>query len=108
AVGLTIIGFLIIQFTAIAYLASKLFNQEIHQLLYDDMEQSQNMGHFKVNLTHLLVGTVLLGVAYWIVLYHLVDFGGLLLFVAVACGCLGTIFFMRGFGKLLGLIASLS
>lgn len=108
AVGLTIIGFLIIQFIAIAYLASKLFNQEIHQLLYDDMEQSQNMGHFKGNLTHLLVGTVLLGVAYWIVLYHLVDFGGLLLFVAVACGCLGTIFFMRGFGKLLGLIASLS
>ena len=36
------------------------------------------------------------------------DFGGLLLFVALALGSLGTILFMRGFGKLLGLLASSS
>ncbi|MBM7713413.1 putative ABC transport system permease protein [Bacillus thermophilus] len=108
AIIFTIIGFLFIQLIALVILGGRLFNQEVHQLLYEQMDKKQDRGHFKGNILHILVGIVLLGVAYWIVLYRFMDFAGLLLFVALALGCLGTIFFMRGFGKLFGLLASLS
>lgn len=108
AILFTIIGFLLIQFIALAILGGRLFNQEVHQLLNEQMDKKQDMGHFKGNILHILAGSILLGVAYWIVLYRFMDFGGLLLFVALALGSLGTILFMRGFGKLLGLLASLS
>lgn len=107
AIFFTIIGFLFIQFIALVILGGKLFNREVHQLLYVQMEKKQDMGYFKGNVLNILVGSVLLSVAYWIVLYRFMDFGGLLLFVALALGSLGTIIFMRGFGKLLGLLASL-
>ena len=107
AILFTIIGFLLIQFIALVILGGRLFNQEIHQLLNEQMEKKQDIGHFKGNVINILVGFVLLGVAYWIVLYRFIDFG-VLLFVALALGSLGTILFMRGFGKLLGLLASLS
>lgn len=107
AIFFTIIGFLFIQLIALVILGGRLFNQEVHQLLYDQMDKKQDMGHVKGNVLHMLVGSVLLGVAYWIVLYRLMDFAGLLLFVALALGSLGTILFMKGFAKLLGLLTSL-
>ncbi|MDF1508992.1 FtsX-like permease family protein [Robertmurraya sp. DFI.2.37] len=108
AIIFTIIGFLMIQFIALAILGGRLFYQEIHQLLYEQMDKTTDMGHVKGNLLHILLGAALLGVAYWIVLYRFSDFAGLLLFVALALGSIGTILFMRGLGKLLGLLASLS
>lgn len=108
AIFFTIIGFLFIQFIALVILGRRLFNQEVHQLLNDQMSKKQDMGHFKGNILHILAGSILLGVAYWIALYRFMDFGGLLLFVALGLGSLGTILFMRGFGKLLGLLASSS
>lgn len=108
AIFFTIIGFLFIQFLALVILGGRLFNQEVHQLLYEQMDKKQDMGHFKGNVFHILVSIVLLGIAYWIVLYRFMDFAELLVFVALALGCLGTFFFMRGFGKLFGLLASLS
>lgn len=108
AIFFTIIGFLFIQFSALIILGGRLFNREIHQLLYEQMDNKQDMGHIKGNVLHILVGSVLLGVAYWIALYRLTDFAGLTLFVTLALGSLGTILFMRGFGKLLGLWASMS
>lgn len=92
AIIFTIIGFLFIQLIALVILGGRLFNQEVHQLLYEQMDKKQDRGHFKGNILHILVGIVLLGVAYWIVLYRFMDFAGLLLFVALALGCLGTIF----------------
>ncbi|MFD0717691.1 FtsX-like permease family protein [Paenibacillus sp. GCM10027626] len=108
AIFFTIIGFLFIQFIALVILGGRLFNQEVHQLLYEQMDKKQDMGHFKGNVLNILAGSLLLGVAYWIILYRFMDFAGLFLFVALALGSLGTILFMRGFGKLLGLLASLS
>ncbi|MFM1654709.1 ABC transporter permease [Brevibacillus sp. B_LB10_24] len=108
AIFFTIIGFLFIQFIALVILGGRLFHQEVHQLLYEQMDKKQDMGHFKGNVLNILAGSVLLGASYWIVLYHFMDFAGLLLFVALGLGSLGTILFMRGFGKLLGLLAGLS
>ncbi|MBU5445086.1 FtsX-like permease family protein [Paenibacillus sp. MSJ-34] len=108
AIFFTIIGFLFIQFIALIILGGRLFHQEVHQLLYGQMDKKQDMGHVKGNILHILAGSILLGVAYWIVLYRFMDFAGPLLFAALALGSLGTILFMRGFGKLLGLLASLS
>ena len=108
AILLTIAGFLFIQLIALAILGGKLFNQDAHQLLYEQMDKKQDMGHFKGNALNILVGSVLLGVAYWIVLYHFMEVAQRFLLLPLALGSLGTIFFMRGFGKLLGLIASLS
>ncbi|WP_062104334.1 ABC transporter permease [Bacillus niameyensis] len=107
AVIFTTIGFLCIQFIALAILGRTLFNQEVHPLLYEQMDKKLDMGDFKGNIFHILIGSLLLAVAYWIVLYRFMDFAGMLLFVALALGCLGTILFMRGFGKLLGLLVSL-
>lgn len=108
AVFFTIIGFLFIQFIALFILGGRLFNQEVQQLLKGQMEKKQDMGHVKGNIIHILVGSVCLGIAYWIVLYRFEELGGLLLLVALILGCVGTVFFMRGFGRLLGLMASLS
>lgn len=108
AVFFTIIGFLFIQFIALVILGGRLFKQEVHQLLYEQMDKKQDMGHVKGNVLNILVGSVLLGVSYWIVLYRMMDFAGLLLLAGLSLGCLGTILFMRGFAKLLGLLASLS
>jgi len=112
AVFLTIIGFLFIQFVALVILGGKLFSRDVHHLLYEQMDQKQDIGYLRQNVLYLLVGSVLLGVAYWIVLYRFMDFEFewllVLMFVVAALGCLGTILFMKGFGKLLGLLASLS
>jgi len=81
AIFFTIIGFLFIQLIALVILGGRLFNQEVHQLLYEQMDKKQDMGHFKGNAFHIMVGIVLLGVAYWIVLYRFMDFAGLLVFV---------------------------
>lgn len=108
AIIFTIIGFLLIQFIALVMLGGRLFQQEVHQLLYEQMDKKTDMGHVKGNVLHVGLGSVLLGVAYWIVLYRFADFGGLLLFAALLFGSLGTILFIRGFGKLLGIWASLS
>lgn len=107
AIFYTIIGFLFIQFIALIILGSKLFNQEVYKLLYGEVDKKQNMGHLKYNVLNLLVGSVLLGVAYWIALYHFINFTGLHMLLILSLGCLGTILFMRGFAKLLGLLANL-
>ncbi|SDZ38002.1 putative ABC transport system permease protein [Evansella caseinilytica] len=108
AIFFTVIGFLFIQFIALGILGGKLFNQEVHQLLYEQTEKKTDMGHVEGNVIHILLGAILLGVAYWSVLAHFEDLAGLLMFVALALGSLGTILFMRGFAKLLGLLAGLS
>ncbi|WP_010277177.1 ABC transporter permease [Paenibacillus senegalensis] len=108
AVIFTVLGFLFIQFIALAILGGRLFNQELHQMIFEQMEKKTDMGHIKGNVLNILAGAVLLGAAYWIALYRFTDFGGLFLFAAVALGSMGTILFMRGFAKLLGLLASLS
>src|SRR5690625_1937109 len=108
AIFYTIIGFLVIQLIALSILGGRLFYQEVHQLLYEPMEQKQDMGHVKGNIIHLFVSSILLIVAYWIALHRLTDFAGMLLLVALALGCLGTILFMRGFGKLLSIFVGLS
>ncbi|TCK89147.1 putative ABC transport system permease protein [Natranaerovirga hydrolytica] len=108
AVFFTAMGFILIQFIALVILGGKVFNQEVHQLIYEQMDKKQDMGHFKGNVINIFVGSFLLGVAYWIVLNHFMEFAGWLLLLALVLGSLGTIFFMKGFGKLLGLLASLS
>ncbi|MCY6958477.1 ABC transporter permease [Clostridium brassicae] len=108
AIFFTIMGFLFIQFIALTILGGRLFNQDLHQLFYEQMDKKQDMGNFKGNILNILIGSILLGVAYWIVLYHFTDFAGIVPFLAIALGSLGTIFFMKGFGKLLGLLAGLS
>ncbi|WMJ81501.1 ABC transporter permease [Clostridium sp. MB40-C1] len=107
AIFFTIIGFLFIQFIALTILGGRLFNQDLHQLFYEQMDKKQDMGNFKGNILNILIGSILLGVAYWIVLYHFTDFAGIVPFLGIALGSLGTIFFMKGFGKLLGLLAGL-
>ncbi|GAB2546868.1 ABC transporter permease [Gracilibacillus alcaliphilus] len=108
AIILTIIGFLSIQCIALIILGGRLFTQEVHQMLYEEMDKKQDMGHIKGNLLHILIGSIFLAAAYWIVLYRFIDFGGLFMAVAFICGSLGTLFFIRGFGKLLGLLTNLS
>lgn len=108
AMFFTVIGFLFIQFLALAMLGGKLFQQEVYQLLNEQMDKKTDVGHVKGNVLHIAAGCLLLGGAYWIALRHLADFAGLLVFAAVALGSMGTLLMMRGAAKLLGLLAGLS
>lgn len=104
AVLYTVAGFLTIQVGALSYLSRTLFHQEIHHLLYEEMNKKLDMGLMKSNVFHLFTGLSILCIAYWLVLNHLVDYTGTLLLIAVILGCVGTILFMRGFGRLLSLL----
>ena len=108
AIVFTVIGFLLIQFIALLILGGKLFYQEIYQLLNDQMDKKQEMGDVKGNIFHIFIGTVLLVIAYWLALFRFNEVEGFILFLAFVLGCIGTILFIKGFGKLLGIMASRS
>ena len=64
AVLLTTLGFLMIQVVALFILCGKLFNKEIHQLLYGEMAKKQQVGKMGGNLFSLILGAVILALAY--------------------------------------------
>ena len=68
AVLLTTLGFLMIQVVALFILCGKLFNKEIHQLLYGEMAKKQQVGKMSGNLFSLILGAVVLTLAYWVIL----------------------------------------
>lgn len=106
AVILTMFGVLIIQSVALFILCGKLFNKEIHQLLYGEMAKKQRTGNTGGNLLSLILGAVILVIAYWIVLKHLMTAGGAMILVAVVLGIVGTILFIRGLARLLSAAAA--
>ena len=57
AVLLTTLGFLMIQVVALFILCGKLFNKEIHQLLYGEMAKKQQVGKMSGNLFSLILGS---------------------------------------------------
>ena len=70
AVLLTTLGFLMIQVVALFILCGKLFNKEIHQLLYGEMAKKQQVGKMSGNLFSLILGAVVLTLAYWVILKY--------------------------------------
>lgn len=106
AVILTMLGFLIIQAVALFILCGKLFNKEIHQLLYGEMAKKQRTGNMGSNLLSLILGAAILVLAYWIVLKHFMAAGGAMILVAVILGIVGTILFIRGLARLLSVAAA--
>lgn len=105
AVIWTVIGLLLIQGLTLFILGGKIFKQEVHQLLYGEMVKKQNTGTVSSSFFTLLVGVILLAVAYWIALKHFFAAGGAMLFVAVLFGIAGTLLFIRGLARLLSLFA---
>ena len=76
----TSLGFLIIQFVALFVLCGKLFRKELHQLVYGEMAKKQRTGNPYVSFVSFAIGTVILLVAYWIVVEHFMAAGCLLPF----------------------------
>ncbi|MBU5332566.1 MAG: FtsX-like permease family protein [Anaerocolumna aminovalerica] len=105
AVIWTTIGLLLIQALSLFILGGKTFKREVHQLLYGEMVRKQNTGTASGGLFTLLVGVILLAVAYWVALKHFFAAGGAMLFVAVLFGIAGTLLFIRGLARLLSLFA---
>lgn len=101
----TIVGFMLIQSIALMILSGRLFRQEIHQLLYGEINKKQDAGKANGGLITLVFGVVSLSGAYWIVLKHFYAAGGSLLIVAVILGITGTLLFIRGLARLMSLIA---
>lgn len=83
AVLLTTLGFLMIQVVALFILCGKLFNKEIHQLLYGEMAKKQQVGKMSGNLFSLILGAVVLTLAYWVILKYFMVAGGMMIIVAV-------------------------
>jgi putative ABC transport system permease protein len=106
AVILTTLGFLIIQSVALFVLCGKLFNKEIQQMLYGEMEKKQRTGSKSGNWLSLILGAVVLIFAYWIVLKHFMTAGNALIIVAVVFGIVGTVLSIRGLARLLSAAAA--
>ena len=106
AVLLTTLGFLMIQVVALFILCGKLFNKEIHQLLYGEMAKKQQVGKMGGNLFSLILGTVILALAYWVILKYFMVAGGMMIIVAVILGIVGTMLFIRGLAGLLSAAAA--
>lgn len=98
----TSLGFLIIQFVALFVLCGKLFRKELHQLVYGEMAKKQRTGNPYVSFVSFAIGTVILLVAYWIVVEHFMAASGAMLLIAVLLGIIGTILFIRGLARILG------
>lgn len=105
AVIWTTIGVLLIQALTLFILGGKIFKQEVYQLLYGEMVKKQNSGTASGSFFTLLVGVILLAVAYWIAWKHFFALGGAMLLVSVLLGIAGTVFFIRGLARLLSLVA---
>ena len=106
AVLLTTLGFLMIQVVALFILCGKLFNKEIHQLLYGEMAKKQQVGKMSGNLFSLILGAVVLTLAYWVILKYFMVAGGMMIIVAVILGIVGTMLFIRGLAGLLSAAAA--
>lgn len=106
AVILTTLGFLIIQSVALFVLCGKLFNKEIQQMLYGEMEKKQRAGSKSGNWLSLVLGAVFLIFAYWIVLKYFMTAGNALIIVAVVFGIVGTVLSIRGLARLLSAAAA--
>lgn len=106
AVILTTLGFLIIQSVALFILCGKLFNKEIQQMLYGEMEKKQRAGSKSGNWLSLVLGAVFLIFAYWIVLKHFMTAGNALIIVSVVFGIVGTVLSIRGLARLLSAAAA--
>lgn len=106
AVLLTTLGFLMIQVVALFILCGKLFNKEIHQLLYGEMAKKQQVGKMSGNLFSLILGAVVLALAYWVILKYFMVAGGMMIIVAVILGIVGTMLFIRGLAGLLSAAAA--
>lgn len=106
AVIYTVLGFLIIQAVALFILCGKRFRKEIYQLLYGETAKKQRTGKTYGSMLSLVVGTVALAFAYWIVIKYFMVAGYAMLLVAVLLGIIGTILFIRGIARLLSLAAA--
>lgn len=102
----TSLGFLIIQFVALFVLCGKLFRKELHQLVYGEMAKKQRTGNPYVSFVSFAIGTVILLVAYWIVVEHFMAASGAMLLIAVLLGIIGTILFIRGLARILSIWAA--
>ena len=83
AVVWTVLGFMLVQAIALFILGGRLCRQEIHQLLYGEIAKKQKVGKTGGSIVTLILGTVLLLFAYWLVLNHFMAAGGAMLFLAV-------------------------
>ena len=70
AVVWTVLGFMLVQAIALFILGGRLCRQEIHQLLYGEIAKKQKVGKTGGSIVTLILGTVLLLFAYWLVLNH--------------------------------------
>ena len=83
-----------------------LTNKELHQLVYGEMAKKQRTGNPYVSFVSFAIGTVILLVAYWIVVEHFMAASGAMLLIAVLLGIIGTILFIRGLARILSIWAA--
>ena len=70
------------------------------------MAKKQRTGNPYVSFVSFAIGTVILLVAYWIVVEHFMAASGAMLLIAVLLGIIGTILFIRGLARILSIWAA--
>lgn len=69
-------------------------------------QKKQRTGNPYVSFVSFAIGTVILLVAYWIVVEHFMAASGAMLLIAVLLGIIGTILFIRGLARILSIWAA--
>lgn len=107
--GLTVIGFILVQLLVILMLSFNIWKKEPIDFLNENKEKTQKiLSPFwgSVNVITggvVLLGMILLSVTYGLAVLYLRDFNYILFLIILSCGFVGTFILYRGLGSLIGL-----
>jgi putative ABC transport system permease protein len=98
----TIAGFLAVQLVAMIVLSIRMSKKELIELLKDDQENVQEVISKKTGLKRLVLGLVLLAVAYCIGILFLNSLGILVVWAILISGIAGTFLVFQGLSAIIG------
>lgn len=98
----TIAGFLAVQLVAMIVLSIRMSKKELIELLKDDQENAQEVISKKTGLKRLVLGLVLLVVAYCIGILFLNTLGFLVVWAILISGIAGTFLVFQGLSAIIG------
>ena len=100
--GLTILGFLIVQLGAMLILSIKISKKEPYDLINEEKEEVQSIVSTRKGWINLILGTILILVAYALGILYLHTINFLVVALIFLTGIIGTFMFFKGLSSLIG------
>lgn len=100
--GLTILGFLIVQLGAMLILSIKISKKEPYDLINEEKEEVQTIVSTRKGWVSLILGTILMLIAYALGVLYLYTIDFLVVVLIFLTGIIGTFMFFKGISSLIG------